>query len=91
MKSTLIAAAAVAAMSITACTPTTPEDRTTLGAVGGAAAGFLVADALRANPTWTVVAVLGGAAAGTLVARNADKQTCAYARGDGTYYTAPCP
>lgn len=84
------AAAAMVAMSISACAPTA-ADRQTLGAVGGAAVGFLAADALEANPEWTVVSVLAGAAAGTLVARNQSTRTCAYARGDGTYYTAACP
>jgi hypothetical protein len=37
-----------------------------------------------------VIAALGGAAAGTVVARNTATGQCAYARGDGTYYRAPC-
>ena len=57
---------------------------------GGAAAGLIAADALKADDDWKLIAALGGAAAGTVVAQNSAAQSCAYARGDGTYYTAPC-
>ena len=64
---------------------------TVAGVAGGAAAGLLTAEALGANDNWRLIAALGGAAAGTLVAQNAATQQCAFARGDGTYYTAACP
>ena len=69
----------------------TPEARTVAGVAGGAAAGLIAADVLEADDNWRVIAALGGAAAGTLVAQNTQTDTCAYARGDGTYYRAPCP
>lgn len=81
---------ATAALATAGC-QMTQQERTMVGALGGAAAGALTASALGANPNWTILAALGGAAAGTLVARNQNTGECAYARGDGTYYTAPCP
>ena len=85
--------AAVALMALAACDPAglSPEARTVAGVAGGAAAGLIAAEALRADNNWRLIAALGGAAAGTLVAQNTQTQQCAYARGDGTYYTAPCP
>ena len=91
MKIHAIAAAAAVSAALSACAPTYPGDQAALGAAGGAAVGFLTAKALNANPRWTVVSALAGAAAGTMVARNRTERTCAYSRGDGTYYTAPCP
>lgn len=64
---------------------------TVAGVAGGAAAGLIAAEALEANDNWRLIAALGGAAAGTMVAQNMQTQQCAYSRGDGTYYTAPCP
>mgnify|MGYP000382099921 CR=1 FL=1 len=46
---------------------------------------------LDADKDWRLIAALAGAAAGTMVAQNSASDSCAYARGDGTYYTAPCP
>lgn len=84
-------AAALALAVLAGCDDLTPEQRTVVGVTGGAAAGLITADALNASSEWRVIAALAGAAAGTLVANNTDTTTCAYARGDGTYYTAPCP
>ncbi len=67
------------------------DANTVAGAAGGAAAGLIAAEALEANDNWRLIAALGGAAAGTMVAQNQQTSQCAYARGDGTYYTAPCP
>ncbi|WP_375690565.1 glycine zipper 2TM domain-containing protein [Pseudooceanicola sp. LIPI14-2-Ac024] len=67
-----------------------PNANTVAGAAGGAAAGLIAAEVLEANDNWRLIAALGGAAAGTMVAQNAQTQQCAYSRGDGTYYTAPC-
>ena len=74
-----------------ACEDLTPEQRTVVGVAGGAAAGLITADALKANDNWRLIAALAGAAAGTLVAQNSTTGRCAYSRGDGTYYTARCP
>ncbi|WP_375342463.1 glycine zipper 2TM domain-containing protein [Yoonia sediminilitoris] len=73
------------------CENLTSEQRTVVGVTAGAAAGLITADMLKADDDWKLIAALVGAAAGTIVAQNNATQTCAYARGDGTYYTAPCP
>ena len=91
MRSQMFALLSASALLVSACDDMTPQQRAAVGAAGGAAAGFLVADAFDANDNWTVLTTLAGAAAGTLVAQNAETRDCAYARGDGTYYTAPCP
>lgn len=80
-------------LALPACNPNalSPEARTVAGVAGGAAAGLIAADVLEADDDWRLIAALGGAAAGTLVAQNTETQRCAYARGDGTYYTAACP
>lgn len=91
MKRMMMGIAALALAGVTACDNLNDTQNSALGAAGGAAAGLLLADAFEANDNWTVVSALAGAAAGTLVARNAQTKTCAYARGDGTYYQAPCP
>ena len=88
---TLPFAAALILVGIAGCENLTPEQRTLVGITGGAAAGLITADVLNASSEWRVIGALAGAAAGTLVANNVDNNTCAYARGDGTYYTAPCP
>ncbi|MWB77196.1 glucose-6-phosphate isomerase [Pseudooceanicola sp. 216_PA32_1] len=67
-----------------------PEARTVAGVAGGAAAGLIAAEALNADNNWRIIAALGGAAAGTMVAQNTQSQSCAYANGNGGYYTAPC-
>ena len=74
-----------------ACENLTSEQRTVVGVTAGAAAGLITADLLKADDDWRIIAALAGAAAGTLVAQNTDTGQCAYARGDGTYYRAPCP
>ena len=73
-----------------ACEGMTPEARTVAGVAGGAAAGLIAADALKADKDWKLIGALAGAAAGTVVAQNLNNRDCAYARGDGTYYVAPC-
>lgn len=80
----------IAATALTACQQPRREDRVIIGAVTGAAVGLLTAEALNADRDWRIIAVLAGAAAGALVARNDVTGDCAYARGDGTYYTRPC-
>lgn len=82
--------ATTVAIPLGACTNLTPEQRTVAGVAGGAAAGLIAADALKADDDWRLVAALGGAAAGTVVAQNNQSNQCAYSRGDGAYYTAAC-
>ena len=77
--------------ALPACENLTTEQRTIVGLAGGAAAGLITAEALDADNDWRLIAALTGAAAGTLVAQNSATDNCAYARGDGTYYVAPCP
>lgn len=81
----------LALAALSACDTLTPTQRTLVGLTGGAAMGLITADALDADDDWRLIAALAGAAAGTLVAQNVATDTCAYARGDGTYFTAPCP
>ncbi len=88
VKSTL---AGLTLIALGACQNLTSDQRTVVGAAGGAAAGLIAADVLEADNDWRLIAGLAGAAAGTVVAQNRNGQTCAYSRGDGTYYTAPCP
>ena len=83
--------AGLALIALGACENMTSEQRTVAGVAGGAAAGLIAADVLRADDDWRLIAGLAGAAAGTVVAQRQNGQICAYARGDGTYYTAPCP
>lgn len=83
--------ALVAFPTLQACENLTPEQRTVVGITAGAAAGLITAEALEADKEWRLIAALAGAAAGTIVAQNTSTDICAYARGDGTYYKAPCP
>lgn len=82
---------AAATIALAGCQNLTSDQRTVAGVAGGAAAGLITAEALGANKEWTVISALAGAAAGTVVAQNQARTVCAYARGDGTYYEAPCP
>lgn len=76
-------------LALSACTPLTQNEPG--GALFGAAGGFIAAQVLEFDNDWVLATTLAGAAAGALVARNSDLQQCAYATGDGTYYTAACP
>jgi osmotically inducible lipoprotein OsmB len=69
----------------------TQTERTVVGGVAGAVGGLAVGNLLGANTNWTILTTVAGAAAGTLLAQNTATGRCAYARGDGTYYEAPCP
>lgn len=91
MKTWIIGLVASGVMALSGCDGMSPGARTVAGAAGGAAAGLITAEALDANDNWRLISALGGAAAGTVVAQNTNNNTCAYARGDGTYYRAPCP
>ncbi|MFU8898773.1 hypothetical protein LY56_00777 [Roseinatronobacter thiooxidans] len=79
-----------ATLALAGCQMTQTE-RSVVGGVAGAAGGLAVGNLLGANTNWTILTTVAGAAAGTLLAQNARTGTCAYARGDGTYYEAPCP
>ncbi|MEI4261941.1 glycine zipper 2TM domain-containing protein [Roseovarius sp. D0-M9] len=91
MKTWISAIAGTAMLTLGACENLTENQRTVAGVAGGAAAGLLTAEALGADDDWRLISALGGAAAGTVVAQNQNNRVCAYARGDGTYYEAPCP
>ena len=90
MKTKITALALRGLLALSACTTLYSDDEVA-GALVGAGLGTITAKVLGADPAWTVVGALTGAAAGSLVARNRAANQCAYARGDGTYYTAPCP
>lgn len=91
MKRIALVTAIVGTLGLSACAEV-GNNPDTGPALAGGALGVITASALDASPEWTVVAGLAGAAAGTVVARNQRQSTtCAYSRGDGTYYTAPCP
>lgn len=90
MRIWIMGLAASGVLALAGCAGMSPQARTVAGVAGGAAAGLITADALDANDDWRLISALAGAAAGTVVARNTRNDTCAYARGDGTYYRAPC-
>lgn len=83
--------ASVTLLMVSACDNLTSQQRTVVGATGGAAAGLITAELMDANKEWRLIAALAGAAVGTVVAQNEATKECAYARGDGTYFVAPCP
>lgn len=90
MRKWMIAVAGVSILTLSACETMTDNQRTVAGVAGGAAAGLITAEALGADDDWRLISALAGAAAGTVVAQNSQTNQCAYARGDGTYYRAPC-
>ena len=90
MKRSFIALPLVFTAALAACDETVSDNQVVGGLVGGTL-GALTANALGADQSWVIVGALAGATAGTLIARNAEQGDCAYARGDGTYYRAPCP
>lgn len=90
-KTSKFSALGLCMLALGACENMTTDQRTVAGVAGGAATGLILADALKADDDWRLIAALGGAAAGTMVAQNNQRNICAYARGDGTYYEAPCP
>ncbi|MGJ8561798.1 MAG: glycine zipper 2TM domain-containing protein [Litorimonas sp.] len=75
---------------LSGCENLNAEQRTVVGVTAGAATGLITAEALDADDDWRLISALVGAAAGTLVAQNNVTGTCAYARGDGKFYRAPC-
>jgi uncharacterized protein YcfJ len=78
------------ALALAGCEDTASNNQIA-GALIGGTIGGLTATALNADQSWVIVGTLAGAVAGSMIARNAERGTCAYARGDGTYYEAPCP
>ncbi len=91
MRNTTIALGCAGALLLSACGPLTEQERQLAGGVAGAAAGLVTASLLTDDRNWRIVGALAGAAAGTLVARNQQTGQCAYAVGDGTFRTGPCP
>ncbi len=87
----LIPATILAAVLAVAGCQMTQQERSIVGGVAGAAGGLAVANLFGANTNWKIIGTVAGAAAGTLLAQNTQTGRCAYARGDGTYYEAPCP
>lgn len=87
MKRQVTALAATAVLVLAGCEDLTQEQQ---GAIFGAGAGAIVAQAFDANLGWTVVTAAAGAAAGALIARNTRTNECAYADGRGGYVTQPC-
>ncbi|MGY6703824.1 glycine zipper 2TM domain-containing protein [Roseinatronobacter sp.] len=90
MRKFLMMAVVGSALAVSGCQMTQTE-RSVVGGVAGAAGGLAVANLMGANTNWTILTTVAGAAAGTLLAQNTRTGQCAYARGDGTYYEAPCP
>ncbi|MGY6632782.1 MAG: glycine zipper 2TM domain-containing protein [Alkalilacustris sp.] len=90
MRKLPLTAGLVAILALGAC-QMSPQERQLTGAVGGAAAGLLTASLLTSSTNWRVIGALAGAAAGALVAQNTQTGECAYAVGDGTFRTGPCP
>ncbi len=90
MKRSLPATLLAAAFVLGGCQMTQTE-RNVVGGVAGAAGGLAVANLLGGGTNWKILGATAGAAAGTLLAQNTQTGQCAYARGDGTYYEAPCP
>jgi hydrogenase/urease accessory protein HupE len=93
MKKSVLSLACAASLALTACMsrPLPAQETGVAGSLAGIGAGIITANALDANKNWTVLLTLAGAAAGQLVARNYQTNQCAYANGDGTYRTRPCP
>lgn len=87
----LMTLAGASLVFVQACENLTSDQRTVVGATGGAAAGLITANILDADKDWRLIAALAGAATGVIVAQNDATQQCAYSRGDGTYIVAPCP
>ncbi len=90
MKKTILIAATASTLALAGCMSPYEQNQTE-GAVVGGAVGLIGAQVLGASPEWTVVSTLAGAAAGAMVAKNSQTGQCAYANGDGTYRTGPCP
>ena len=92
MKTKLLALVAASTLALSGCVaPQMDRDTANIvGVAGGAAAGLAIAKELDTDKDGKLIGVLAGAAAGTLLAQNLATNQCAYARGDGTYYTAPC-
>lgn len=89
MRKIFVATALAGVMALGAC-QMTDQERMIAGGLVGAGAGLLTANALNANPNWTVVSTLAGAAVGTLVARNARTNECAYKVGPDRYEVRRC-
>ena len=91
MHTKILGVISASVLALAGCENMTTDEQLVIGGLGGATAGLLTAEALDADRDWRIISALAGATAGTLVARNTSTRQCAYSRGDGTYYRAPCP
>jgi len=87
MRKQITALTAASAFALAGCSDLTEQEQ---GAIFGAGAGAIAAQAFDANLGWTVVTAAAGAAAGALIARNSQTNQCAYSDGRGGYVTRPC-
>lgn len=87
-RSTFIVAVGLTALS--ACGALGNRDTVSSDRVG-AGFGAITPAILSERRDWNIVADMSGAPPGEIVARNDARGFCAYARGDATFYTAPCP
>ena len=90
MLRTPLLAAIIAATALVGCDTLSPQDRTVVGGLTGAAIGIITAQALSSDHDWVIVAALTGAVIGALVARNSATGQCAYYAGSGQYRVATC-
>ncbi len=81
---------AAAGLALAGCQRLPDDQQRLVATASGAVAGLALSDLLGANKNWKIVGTLAGAAAGNLIARNAEKNQCAYADGNGGYYTGAC-
>ena len=87
---TLLPLLPVAALSLAACTPTTADQSTLLGAAGGAAVGYAVSgDGDKGKGALLGAAV--GAVAGNLIGKANNPGECYYRDSYGNRYIAACP
>ncbi|MCU0831740.1 MAG: glycine zipper domain-containing protein [Rhizobiaceae bacterium] len=88
---TKLASAFAGLMAIAALTGCTASQQ---GAVGGAAAGAIIGQAVGGDTESTLIGAavggVGGAIAGELIGRQANGN-CVYQRADGTQFIARCP
>ncbi|MGB4826332.1 MAG: YMGG-like glycine zipper-containing protein [Paracoccaceae bacterium] len=83
----LLLAASIAALTLSACTPT--EQSTAVGALGGAAVGAAVSG--KGDKTKGAIVGAGlGALAGSLIGKANEPGKCYYNDGYGNRYIAPC-
>lgn len=90
MRKTFLTSAVIGTLALAGCENMTSDQQMVVGGMTGATLGLITAKAFDVDSDWTLIAALAGATAGTIVARNQADQTCAVARGDGTYRVVRC-